>query len=90
MTRTVRRKLIFRHGFRLTAVDHPLPAGEYELISDEKLIEGLSFPVYRRISSWIMVPALNSSGSSEMIAVEPKDIEAAQARDSELSKSQAR
>jgi hypothetical protein len=30
-----------------------LPAGEYELVNDEELVEGLSFPVYRRVASWI-------------------------------------
>lgn len=88
MTRTIRRKLIFRHAFQLAAVGHTLPAGEYELISDEEMIEGLSFPVYRRVSSWIMAPTKNSSGSIEMIAVDPKDIEAAQVHDHEMSKRQ--
>ena len=29
----------------------------YEILSEDELIEGLSFPVYRRVSTFIMAPA---------------------------------
>ena len=32
-------------------VDRRLAAGEYEVTTDEELIEGLSFPVYRRVAT---------------------------------------
>jgi hypothetical protein len=34
-----------------------LPAGAYEVITDEKTIEGLAFSAHRRIATMIMVPA---------------------------------
>ena len=54
MTRTKRRKLTFKRPFTLKGVERQLPPGEYEVATDEELIEELSFPVYRRVASWIM------------------------------------
>jgi hypothetical protein len=33
-----------------------LPAGDYRVVTDEELIEGVSFPVYRRVSTMIFIP----------------------------------
>jgi hypothetical protein len=77
--------LIFSRPFALKGVDRLLPAGQYELVSDEELIEGLSFPVYRRVASWIMAPTKNSA--TEMLAVDPADLAAAHERDLTLSAS---
>jgi hypothetical protein len=79
MTRTRHSKLTFSHDFSLKGVERQLPAGEYEIVSDEELVEGLSFPVYRRVACWIMAP--NSISTTEMLAVEPADLTAAHARD---------
>jgi len=42
-TRTDRKTLTFEHPFRLKGIDRTLPAGTYQVITDEELIEGLSF-----------------------------------------------
>ncbi|HZP32689.1 MAG TPA: hypothetical protein VFB23_04925 [Candidatus Acidoferrales bacterium] len=84
ITRTKRVTLMFRHPFSLKGVDRRLAAGEYEVVSDEELIEGLSFPVYRRISTLIFLPPHGSS-SIEMVSVAPADLAAAQERDRMLS-----
>jgi hypothetical protein len=65
----------------LKGVDRILPAGKYDVMSDEELIEGLSFPVYRRVSTIIFVPAPSQSSAIEMVAVDPRDLQAAQDRD---------
>jgi len=70
MTRTRRKQLTFAQSFTLAGVDHPLPAGVYEIVTDEELIEGLNFPVYRRTATWIMARA-SSAGPIEMVAVDP-------------------
>jgi len=44
MTRTKRSTLTFRRAFTLEGADRSFPAGAYELVTDEELIEGLSFP----------------------------------------------
>ena len=76
--RTTERTFVFKHPFHLESLDRTLPAGSYRVVLDEELIEGLSFPVYRRVATWIFVPALaNPLSSSEMAPVDPADLAAA-------------
>jgi hypothetical protein len=56
ITRTRNALVVFSHPFELKGVDRILPPGEYKVITDEQLIEELSFPVYRRVSTMILVP----------------------------------
>ena len=74
----------FEHLFSLKGVDRPLAPGQYEVVSDEELIEQLSFPVYRRVSALIFLPPHGTS-SIEMANVDPADLAAAQERDRVLS-----
>lgn len=81
-TRTRSRSVVFRHPFELKGVDRILPAGAYQVVTDEELIDGLSFPVYRRVSTTIQVPAESRPASSvEVVAIDPQDLKAAQERD---------
>lgn len=57
-----------------------LPAGNYDVVTEEELIEGLSFPVYRRVSTVIFVPGQVAS-SIEMVTIDPLDLAAAQGAD---------
>jgi hypothetical protein len=80
--RTQRKTVVFSHHFLLKGVDRVLPPGNYEVMTDEELIEGLSFLVYHRVSTTIIVPAQSHQASSvEMVAIDPHDLEAAQDRD---------
>lgn len=81
MTRTKRRTLTFKRPFTLKGVERQLPAGAYELVTDEELMEELSFPVYRRVATWIMAPAKGSTTATEMISIDPAEIAVAHARD---------
>jgi hypothetical protein len=72
----------FLRHFLLKGVDRTLPLGAYEVLTDEELIEGLSFPVYRRISTMILVPRSAGAASVEMVTVDPRDFQAAQDGDS--------
>ena len=77
LTRTKRVTLTFRHPFSLKGVDRRLAAGEYEVATDEELIEGLSFPVYRRVATLIFLPAdAGQQASMEMVTVDPDDLAA--------------
>ena len=80
LTRTRDRTWTFGRPFQLKGVDRELPPGSYRVATDEELIEGLSFPVYRRVSTMIFVPGRNSS-SVEMLLIDPADLKAAQERD---------
>ena len=79
-TRTQRTVSAFARPFLLKGVDRMLPPGHYEILTEEELIEGLSFPVYRRLSTMIFVPGQIDS-SIEMVTVDPLDLAAAQERD---------
>jgi len=84
ITRTKRVTLTFKHPFSLKGVDRHLAPGEYEVVSDEVLIEELSFPVYRRVSTLIFLPSRGTS-SIEMVEVDPGDLAAVQEQDRVLS-----
>ena len=59
-----------------------LPPGEYRIVTDEELIEELSFPIYRRVVTWIFVPAVSHQASTaEMGAIDPQELQAARERD---------
>jgi hypothetical protein len=76
-TRTSSKTVTFGRSFWLKGVDRTLPGGDYRVTTDEELIEGLSFPVYRRVSTMILVPAAQAS-SVEMVTIDPADLKAAQ------------
>jgi hypothetical protein len=80
--RTSRKTLKFVHPFFLKGIDRILPPGEYQVVTDEELIEGLSFPVYRRVSTMIFVPSqFQPAASTEMVTIDPLDLQAALEQD---------
>jgi hypothetical protein len=79
-TRTSRKIVTFTRPFTLKGIDRVLPAGDYRVVTDEELIEELSFPVYRRVCTMIFVPGENAS-SVEMVGIDPQDLQAAHERD---------
>lgn len=82
LIRTKRQSIAFNKPLNLKVAGRALPAGSYEVITDEELIEGLSFAVYRRVSTKILVPgALPAHNSIEMLTVDAKDLDAAIAID---------
>ena len=56
MTRSNSKTVVFNHPFELKGVDRVLPPGNYRVVTDEELIQELSFPGYRRIATMIFVP----------------------------------
>jgi hypothetical protein len=81
-TRTQQKTIVFSHPFRLKGIDRVLPPGSYEVVTDEELIEGLSFAVHRRVFTAIIVPAQSHQTSSvEMVAINPSDLQSAQDQD---------
>ena len=76
-TRTNSKMVTFARPFLLKGVDRILGAGDYRVVTDEELVEGLSFPVYRRVSTMIFVPG-QSASSVEMVAIDPQELQAAQ------------
>jgi hypothetical protein len=57
MTSRSRREAIhFKHPLLIKDVDRLLPPGDYEVITDEEMIESLSFPSFRRVATMILIP----------------------------------
>jgi hypothetical protein len=86
LTRSRRETVTFRHPFRIKGIDRQLRAGAYEVVTDEELIEGLSFASFRRIATMIMVPGAPPHQSSiEMISINSADLADAQQADAAAS-----
>jgi len=85
--RTTNKTVSFERPFLLKGVDRQLPSGDYRVATDEELIQELSFPVYRRVATMIFVPAQSNPASSvEMVSIDPGDLQEAQDRDAQLSR----
>jgi hypothetical protein len=82
-TRTSSKTVTFARPFLLKGIDRMMTAGDYRVVTDEELIQELSFPVYRRVATMIFVPAA-SGHAFEMVAIDPRDLEDAQVRDAQL------
>jgi len=83
MTMRSRRETIhFGHPFRIKGIDRELAPGAYEVVTDEEMIEGLSFACYRRVATMIMVPAAGSRRTSvQMISISSADLSEARRAD---------
>ena len=85
-TRSRRETVTFIHPFRINGIDRLLAAGAYEVITDEEMIEGLSFASFRRVATMIMVPAAGPrSSTTEMISISSIDLSDAQRTDASTS-----
>jgi hypothetical protein len=59
-------------------MDEMQPAGTYTIETDEELLEGLSFPAYRRTATSIVLPPQPGSSIRGQIApIDPGEVEAA-------------
>jgi hypothetical protein len=76
--RSRRETVTFQHPFRIRGVDRLLPPGAYEVVTDEEMIEGLSFAAFRRVATMIMVPAAAQNSAMEMVSIGSVDLSDAQ------------
>lgn len=84
--RSRREVLTFKHPFRIKGINRLLPAGAYEVVTDEEAIEGLSFAAFRRVATMIKVPAEGSRGlTMEVVSIRPVDLSDAQRIDASTS-----
>ncbi len=81
-TRSRRETVTFLHPVQIQGVDRVLAAGSYEVVTDEEMIEGLSFPSFRRVATMIMVPGLPPRQNvTQMYAISSVALADAQHRD---------
>jgi hypothetical protein len=75
----------FNAPFTLTGLDGLLPAGEYDIDRDEEVIEGVSRLAWRRVATFIHLPAreVKNPASSQLVAIDYLELETALKRDRE-------
>ena len=80
--RTTKSTVTFVRPFRLGAFGEQLPAGRYPIETDEELLEGVSFPAYRRTATMMQLIAdpLHPN-ATEVAVVDPQELEEALAAD---------
>ena len=80
--RSTRSTVTFSNPFTLPGYTGDLPAGDYEVLVEEELLQGLSFEAYRRTATYLSVRGRGSdAGSTELRAVSDSDLEEALSRD---------
>ncbi|WP_144865118.1 hypothetical protein [Mesorhizobium sp. J18] len=80
--RTTTYVVHFSSPFLLEGCETLQPAGKYQVEADEELIEGISWLAYRRVATFIHLPAINSrSLISRVVKIDPADLEAALQKD---------
>ncbi len=76
--RTTPSSVSFSRPFELKGVDGPLPAGSYEVETEEEIIETLHRTVYVRVATLLII---RSTGMTRTVTVDPSDLETALERD---------
>jgi hypothetical protein len=80
--RTTKSTVTFVRPFRLGAFGEQLPAGRYPVETDEELLEGVSFPVYRRTATMMQLIADPlHAGVTEIAMIDPAQLAEALAAD---------
>lgn len=83
--RTRTETITFRHAFRLKSASATLPAGPYTMHVEEEMIDGLSFPAWRRTMATITPQGLAAGRLLQSWPVLPDELEAALAADSKAT-----
>lgn len=79
---TANSTVTFKRPFVIGGFDEELAAGVYIVETEESLLQGISFPAYRRISTLIHVHAKpGRSAVTQTVTIDPNELDAALARD---------
>ena len=81
-TRTIKHTVTFAKPFTLAGLDETQPAGSYEVETDEELLEGVSFPVWRRQTAYMRLREIpGRPGVTQILSVDPNELDDALKRD---------
>ncbi len=74
-TRSSRELVTFPRSFQLTGMDKMLPAGTYEVTTEEEQIGDFVYEAYRRISTSIYLPAQRGDhGIGQIVSIDPDEL----------------
>ena len=80
--RSTRSTVTFSNPFTLPGYPGDLPAGDYEVLVEEELLQGLSFEAYRRTATYLTVRGSGThAGRTELRAIFDSDLKEALSRD---------
>ncbi len=80
--RSTRTTMTFSNPFTLLGYPGELPAGDYEVLVEEELLQGLSFEAYRRTATYMTVRGKGAhAGRSELRLTTERDLKEALRRD---------
>lgn len=83
--RTKHSTVHFNRPFVLRGLEEIQPAGDYDIDHDEEMIDGISWIAYRRVATYIHLPARSSNLlTSQVLAIDHAELEAALRQDKEL------
>lgn len=84
--RSTRSIVTFSHPFSLSGYPDDLPAGDYEILVEEELLQGLSFEAFRRTATYLTVRGKGAhAGRTELRATTESALKQALGRDAALS-----
>jgi hypothetical protein len=83
-TRMTSKTVIFAQPFVVDEEDGEQPPGIYTVETEEELLETVSFPAYRRVST--VMHCHSNSGITKYVSIDPDALAAAQARDVRTAK----
>jgi|tagenome__1003787_1003787.scaffolds.fasta_scaffold20525357_2 hypothetical protein len=84
--KTTRSTVSFTNPFTLHNVDGVQPAGEYAVIVDDELIEGLSRVAYRRVATLFQTPAVGATQRQiQLISISQAELDAVLMKDQHQS-----
>jgi hypothetical protein len=88
--RTKHTTVKFTAPFSLRSVDEIQPPGDYAIDEDEELIDGLSWLTYRRVATFIHLPAVSSIDrlKSQLVAIDHYELEAVLRQDEDQAHEQ--
>jgi len=76
-TRTTQTVVRFQSAFLLPGFDAPQPPGEYLVDHDEEQIEVASRLAWRRVATFIHLPAISAAGlTQQMVPIDPASLDA--------------
>ena len=80
--RSTSSTVTFSNTFTLPGYPGDLPAGDYEVLVEEELLQGLSFEAYRRTANYLTVRGTGGHvGRVELRMITERDLKEALSRD---------
>lgn len=74
--RTKHRTVHFDKPFWISGLSEMVTAGDYVVDEDEELIEGLSWSAYRRVATFITLPATSANKHRmRLMPIDPEELE---------------